>query len=151
MIGKWIQKELVKDIYEGSRVFAVVADEGRDCSNKEQMPLIIRYVDKHLEIQESFMRFVECECGTTGVLLDLIERCCHDIGLDMNLCRGQGYDGAGNMAGHCSGDAKIIQLKYPKAVYFHCASHKLNLCVAHSCRLTSVTNMMSVISSIASF
>ena len=96
------------------------------------------------------MGFVECVGGTTGMLLaELIEASCLSIGLDLNLCRGQGYDGAGNMAGHCSGSAKIMQLKYPKAVYFHCASHKLNLCVAHSCKLASVANMMSVISSIA--
>ena len=69
--------------------FSVIADEGRDCSNKEQMPLIIRYVDKYLEIQESFMGFMECVGGTTGVLLaELIERNCLDIGLDMSLCRG---------------------------------------------------------------
>ena len=56
------------------------------------------------------MGFVECVGGTTGVLLaELIERYCLDISLDMNLCRGQGYDGVGNMAGHCSGAAKIIQ------------------------------------------
>ena len=36
----------------------------------------------------------------------------------------------GNMAGHCSGAAKIIQVKYIKVVYFHCATHKLN-CMLH--------------------
>ena len=35
-------------------------------------------------------------------LASLIEATCHSLGLDMNLCRGQGYDGAGNMAGKCS-------------------------------------------------
>ena len=28
------------------------------------------------------------------------------------MCRGQGYDGAGNMAGCCNGAAKIISTKY---------------------------------------
>ena len=53
-VGNWIQRRIVKDTCEGSRVFSVIADEGRDCSNKEQIPLIIRYVDKHLEIQEFY-------------------------------------------------------------------------------------------------
>lgn len=69
------------------------------------------------------MGFVECVGGTTGVLLELIERNCPDIGLDMSLCRGQGYDGVGNMAGLCSGAAKIIQQKYPK-------SHLFSLCIS---------------------
>ena len=88
IIGKWIQKKITKDISEGSRIFSVIADEGRDCSNKEQMPLIIRYVDKRLEVQESFMGFVECVGGTTGELLaELIESSWLDIGLDLNLRR----------------------------------------------------------------
>ena len=64
-VGIWIQKTIVNGIHEGIRVFSVIADEGRDCSNKEQMPLI-RYVDKNMEIQESFVGFVECVGGTTS-------------------------------------------------------------------------------------
>ena len=69
----------------------------------------------------------------------------------MALCRAQGYDGAGNMAGHCNGAAKIIKSKYCKAVFFHCASHRLNLCVANSCSLRSVKNMMDTITRLATF
>ena len=55
-----------------------------------------------LEIQESFKGFVEFVGGITGELLAELIESCLNIGLDMNLCRGQGYDGAGNMAGQCS-------------------------------------------------
>ena len=52
---------------EGSKVSSIIADEARDISNKEQMPLIIRYVDKNNVIHESFIAFVECngteKCG----------------------------------------------------------------------------------------
>ena len=61
-------------------------------------------------------------------IANLIETKCLELQLDMNLCREQGYNGAGNMAGCCNGAAKIISTKYPKAVYFHSSSHKLNLC-----------------------
>lgn len=151
-IGKWIQNIIVGKVDAGSRVFAIIADEGRDCSNKEQMPIVVRYMDEANDIREDFLSFVECEHGTTGAqLADLIETTCHSLGLDMNLCRGQGYDGAGNMAGVCSGAATIIRSKYPKAFYFHCASHKLNLCVVSSLKLISVSNMMSTISGLANF
>ena len=151
-IGKWIQNSIVKCINDGSKVYSVIADEGRDCSNKEQMPFVIRYTDGLNEIREDFLAFVECEYGTSGEkLASLIEATCRNLGLDMNLCRGQGYDGAANMAGACNGAAKVIQSKYPKSIYFHCASHKLNLCVVRSCKLTSVSNMMSTITGIANF
>ena len=75
-----------------------------------------------------------CENGTTGVnIAALIKNTCHEVGLDFDHCRGQGYDEAGNMAGPNKGAASIIRFQYPKAIYFHCASHKLNLCVASSC------------------
>lgn len=67
------------------------------------------------------------------------------------MCRGQGYDGAGNMAGYCSGAAKVISTKFANAVYFHCSSHKLNLCVANSCKLRSIENMMGIITALANF
>ena len=64
----------------------------------------------------------------------------------MNLCLQQGYNGAGNITGCCNGAAKVVSTKYPKAVcYFHCSSHKLNLCVANSCKLRSIENMMGII------
>ena len=37
-------------------------------------------------------------------------------GLDMNNIRGQGYDGAGNMAGRIQGAAAKIKAKYPTAL-----------------------------------
>ena len=116
-----------------------------NCSNQEQMPLIIRFVDDHGQIQELFVCFVKCDQGTTGEQIAAhIKNTCQSLGLDFKLCRGQGYDGAGNMAGKSKGAAALIRLDYPKALYFHCASHKLNLCVANSCKLTCITNMSSV-------
>lgn len=61
------------------------------------------------------------------------------------------WTGAGNMAGVTKGASTLIRAIYPKALYFHCAAHKLNLCVAHSCKPTSISNMMSSISALSNF
>jgi len=45
LIGSQIQKTILGDIEARSKLFAVIADECRDCSNKEQMFLVIRFVD----------------------------------------------------------------------------------------------------------
>ena len=39
------------------------------------------------------------------------------------------------MAGKYLGASTLINNQYPKAIYVHCASHKLNLCVAACCTL----------------
>ena len=35
IIGRWIQNRILTEIQQGSRIFAVIADESRDCSNKK--------------------------------------------------------------------------------------------------------------------
>ena len=72
-----------------------------------------------------------------------------DLGLDVENCRGQGYDGSGNMAGKHIGAAKFVQNNYPKAIYIHCASHRLNLAVASACQLQNILNMMGTVKTVA--
>ena len=45
--------------------------------------------------------------------------------------------------------AKIIHIKYSKLFYFHSANHKLNMCIGHYCKMTSVSYMISAITSVA--
>ena len=66
-------------------------------------------------------------------------------------CRGQCFDGAGNMARKCKGAAARISKDHTLAIYTHCASHRLNLCVAASCQLQSVKNMMNSVRVISDF
>ena len=55
------------------------------------------------------------------------------------------------MAGQCSGAAARIKSQYPKALYVHCASHRLNLCVAASCRIPMIEDMMSQLCAVSDF
>ena len=73
------------------------------------------------------------------------------MGLDLAYCRGQGYDGASNMSGKCIGAAKLIQNDNEKAVFVHCASHRLNLCVAKSCDIPSIRKLFGFIAKTCAF
>ena len=55
------------------------------------------------------------------------------------------------MAGKSKGAAAIIAARYPRAVYTHCAAHRLNLCVAKSCNLRQVSNMMRIADLVSRF
>ena len=134
------------------RFFPVLADEAQDCSNKEQMSITVRFVDKDKEIREEFFRFMLCDSGVSGeALAKVITDSVKEIGLDMKDCREQGYDGAGNMAVKCADAAAKIRSEYPLAIYMHCAFHKLNLCVASSCSVQMVKNMMDAVRVISDF
>ena len=49
------------DIQNCRRHFSIFADEVSVCSNKEQMPLMIRYSGRENNIQERFLKFIHCD------------------------------------------------------------------------------------------
>jgi len=54
------------------------------------------------------------------------------IGLDLDDCRGQGYDEACNMKGRLSGGEARITSECSNAIFIHCFRHSLNL-AAQNC------------------
>ena len=150
-VGEWIRKQIIQDVIT-AQFFSVSADEAVDCSNKEQLPLVLRYVDEANKIQERFVDFILCDTGVTGrALAEKILEALENYGLNVSSLRGQAYDGAGNMAGKCRGAAARIQSVCQKAVYVHCAAHTLNLCVVAACSLQLVKNMMGTMVEICLF
>ena len=82
---------------------------------------------------------------------DILGKLKKDWQLNMQMFCGQGYDGAGVMAGKQKGVAARIMNKYPKALYTHCASHVLNLCIVEATNIADVRNMMNIASCVARF
>ena len=117
-----------------------MADEASDIAGKEQMSLVLRFVDKSFHIREDFIKFIHCKEGFYGKnLSDSILSTLADPGLDIYNCRGQGYDGAGAVAGRINGcSAHILRLN-DKALYCHCSSHRLNLAISSACTVQSIT------------
>ena len=69
----------------------------------------------------------------------------------MEDIRGQGYDGAGNMAGKLKGvQARITELN-DKALYVHCAAHCLNLSIVKACSVKGVKNMFAAMKELSKF
>lgn len=131
------------------KYFAIIADEASDSSNQEQLALVLRFIDDSGEIREIFMEFLHCPslkgCDIANLILDTITV---KYKLDMNLCVAQCYDGASNMSGVRAGVASLISARYPNALYFHCASHRLNLVVASSCQTCEEQSIRNMLDSI---
>ena len=149
--GEWMQEKILQEV-RAAKYFSVCADEASDVANKEQLSLILRFVDQAGLVREEFISFFLCEYGTTGeAVSNLITNALRKYGLDLRYLCGQGYDGAGNMAGKYQGAAAIIQQVYPMALYFHCAAHALNLCVVAACSVQSIRNMHGTLQEISIF
>ena len=112
--------------------FTIMADETTDCTNKEQLVLMIRWVDQDLMVHEDFIGLHQVDSIEAKVIYAAIEDMLLRIDLPMHKIRGQCFDGASNMSGKRNGVAKLITDKEPKALYTHCYGHSLNLAVMDS-------------------
>ena len=151
--GKQIQDKVISEINSSdSPFYSVLADEATECGNKEQMAIILLYIDSQKQINECFIKFVSCEDGVMGLaLVKNIEDTLEEVGILLANCRGQGYDGASAMSSMRKGVSGRKLNKNPKALYVHCSSHRLNLCVAKACDITTVRNMLGQAKSVSSF
>uniref|UniRef100_A0A3Q2QG90 TTF-type domain-containing protein n=1 Tax=Fundulus heteroclitus TaxID=8078 RepID=A0A3Q2QG90_FUNHE len=123
-IKEYIQSTIVHDVLnqEWGPYYAVIADEVADVSNYEQLGVRIRYVKDGIPV-ERLIDFVGCDSITGEAVCTNLLTSLRKVGLDPKLCRAQGYDGAGRVDGCAANFCK----ESPRAKYFHCASHQLNL------------------------
>ncbi|XP_066925711.1 nuclear pore complex protein DDB_G0274915-like isoform X2 [Clytia hemisphaerica] len=97
-IGEIILETILNRVKE-AKFFSVLADEAMDASKKEQLSIVLRYIHDN-KIYEDFSGFVHLKDGLTGKhLADAILEFIEKLGLDYKDIRGQGYDGAGAVAG----------------------------------------------------
>ena len=131
--------------------FSVIADEATDIANDEQLSICVRFINNGSPC-EKFLAFHECQSGVTGEAIadDILSKLV-EWQLQLQLLCGQAYDGAGAMAGKSKSVASRILSKYPKALYTHCAAHRLNLCVMKCCSIREVSNMMQTADKISRF
>lgn len=153
-IMDFIQERIAEEIksQDSGPYYGLIADEVTDCSNWEQLGVVVRYL-KNDEPIERLVEYIKCENIRGETIAQHIIDCVTKLGLDVNKCRSQTYDGAGNMAGKQKGAAQQFQDKTgnTKATYFHCASHELNLALSKASKVPEVHNLVCLMQSIGIF
>lgn len=103
-------------------------------------------------ICEEFLGFVELKAMNAETIANAIDNFIDKIcTLDPKKCVGQGYDGCSTMSGHIHGVQAILRKKYPNALFFHCASHRLNLVINDLNSVPDVRNTISTVKNIINF
>ncbi|XP_058746524.1 uncharacterized protein LOC131619423 [Vicia villosa] len=125
-------KNIVGEIGDG--FFCVLVDESGDCSGKEQMAVVVRFVDVRGFVVERFIGIVHVEDTSAISLKGALECLLSGFGLCISKIRGQGYDGASNMRGKFGGLKTLIQKQNPQAYYVHCFAHQLQLTLVSMAR-----------------
>ncbi|XP_028100922.1 zinc finger MYM-type protein 1-like [Camellia sinensis] len=81
----------------GDTLFSILIDETCDISIKEQMAVVIQYVDKKSQVIDRFLG-IEYVANTNALSLkQVVENLFSRLGLSISRLRGQGYDRASNM------------------------------------------------------
>ena len=111
-------RAIIKEI--GDSLFSVMIDESRDISTKEQMAVVLHYVDKRGHVVEHFIG-IEHVIDTKAISLKAsLDTVFARHGLSMSSMRGQGYDDASNMQGGLNGLKTLILKENESAYYIHC-------------------------------
>ncbi|XP_059315404.1 uncharacterized protein LOC132066015 [Lycium ferocissimum] len=99
-------KETIKAIIEDldGDYFGILVYESKDISHREQMTLILRYVNKEGEVVERFVGIVHGSDTSARLLKVAIYSFLSDHSLSPSQIRGQDYDGASNMQGELNGE-----------------------------------------------
>ncbi|XP_042410328.1 zinc finger MYM-type protein 1-like [Zingiber officinale] len=121
-------------------IFSLMVDECRDISVKEQMGVVLRYVNKYGCVIERFLAIVHVSDTSAISLKKAIDELFAKYKLSLSRLRGQGYDGASNMRGEYNGLKALILKENSSARYVHCFAHQLQLvvvAVAKSNRIVS--------------
>jgi hypothetical protein len=113
----------------GNDFFCLLVDESIDVSCKEQMVMVLRFVDKHGMVKERFVGLVHVTETTSSHLKSSIDSLFPKFKLSLKKVGGQGYDGASNMQGEFSGLQSLIMRVSRSAYYVHCFAHQLQLVV----------------------
>lgn len=167
-------KEKIIHMALKSPFYSIIADETTDSANRELITIALRFayingskLEMHempfavLNLLEAIKQLKEeqrkelggvdnvepmAELKMSGenignVILNEINK----VGLDLNNCVGQGYDGAAAMSSERIGAAAYVKQAAPLADYFHCASHSLNLAASQTVKVLALVSCVDTV------
>ncbi|XP_025661863.1 uncharacterized protein [Arachis hypogaea] len=153
IFARKVQNEIRNEI--GNAKFCLIVDEARDESRREQMALVVRFVDKHGFVKERLIDVVHVKDTTSATLKQEICSALSHHNLNIQNVRGQGYDGASNMRREWKGLQALIIQECPYAYYVHCFAHQLQLALVAAAKevvdvyafFQSLSNIINVVCS----
>ncbi|XP_010687365.1 uncharacterized protein LOC104901473 [Beta vulgaris subsp. vulgaris] len=137
MLAPSIQKDIVKacvvetikfNIEElGDDMFGILVDESSDVSTKEQLAVVLHFVNDWGFLIARFLGVVHVANTCSISLKSVVESLLLEHGMSLSMIRGQGYDGASNMHGEHGGLKSLILKENKSSHYVHCFAHQLQL------------------------
>ena len=116
-----------------------MVDETTAISNREQVTIILRWVDDtDFSVNEEFVGLYAVPSIGSDMLVSIIKDTLIRLNLPLSKARGQCYDGASNMSGIRNGVAAQLCKEAARAVYTHCYGHSVYLAAADAVKRSAL-------------
>ena len=125
-MAKYVLGKIVEEA-KLAQELTVMMDETTDVSGKEQVSVMIRFVDGEGNVQERLLGFCVVDRPNAENLFQILKDTLAKHDLSISNVIGQCYDGASTMSGKYHGVQPLLKDEVPKAIYVHCYGHCLNL------------------------
>ncbi|XP_016581680.1 uncharacterized protein LOC107879069 [Capsicum annuum] len=149
--------EIVKAILKklNGDYFSLLVDESFDVSRKEQMAIVLRYIDRMGFVMERLIDIVHVQDTSALSLKRAIVNLLAQHSLSLSSVRGKCYYGASNMQGEINGLKILIKQESRLAHSIHCFAHQLQLtfvgvskkCIEVGKLVVLVPNILNVLGS----
>jgi hypothetical protein len=117
ILANKVRKKICEEVRDAK--FCIWVDEAKDASNKEQMAIVLSFIDIQGFVRECFFGIVHVSDTTSSTLkkeiCDVLDR----YNLHIFNMRGQGYDAASNMRGAWNGLQALFLRDCPYTYYVH--------------------------------
>ncbi|XP_063765900.1 zinc finger MYM-type protein 1-like [Eleginops maclovinus] len=125
VMASMVREQVSNEVKLGEH-FALMVDETKDVSKKEQISVALRYLNNDM-IHEEFLDFISAEGLDAESLHKSVKQTLAKCSIDKHACIAQCYDGASVMSGCNNGVQERFRQEVPHALYIHCYAHRLNL------------------------
>lgn len=130
VVRNFILRKIVSEIHDSGGHFGIMMDGSQDIACKEQISIVVRYVDNSNNIMERTIGFVNASKDTSGAALyESLRTSLSNLGLSTYDVVGCSFDGAANMRSENVGVQSRIQADNPVCIFTWCISHRFNLVV----------------------
>ena len=131
-IGKQLQKFIVGEI-NATGIYSIAMDCTTGSSHADQLSIIIRYLNRSLDIVERLVRVQRVKESSAEELFNTLQEILKESSLTLKDAVGQFYDGASVMTGKYKGVKTLVQQVNPQCIFIWTFDHVLNLVIMEAC------------------
>ena len=132
IVGNDVMERVLKEI-KAAVYFSIAMDCTTDISHKDQLPIIIRYLDGNLDITERLLCVERVKDSSAEGLFNKLKDCFEKKDIRFDHAVGQSYDGASVMKGKYNGVKTKVQQVAPQCLFIWTFDHVLNLVIMEAC------------------